>query len=133
MIVVDASVVAGALIDDESEGASLRDRLRGIQMTAPELLDVEVLSVIRRLVSAGQVTEARAEQAAGDLFDLPVERASHRPLITRCWQLRNSLSPYDAAYVALAEALDTTLLTADERLAQAPGPTCRFEVVATTG
>jgi predicted nucleic acid-binding protein len=133
VIVVDASVAATALLDDGADGASVRDRLRGAELTAPELVDLEVLSVIRRLLAAGQVTETRAEQASTDLEELPIRRAPHRPLLRRCWELRDNLSPYDAAYVALAEALDSTLVTGDVRLANAPGPTCDIEVLSTAG
>lgn len=130
MIVVDASVVATALLDDQADGTTARARLRGTRPTAPELLDLEVLSVIRRLVGAGRVTPTRARQAVDDLEDLPVQRAPHRPLIHRCWELQENLTPYDAAYVALAEAIGTTLLTADARLSRAPGPRCEIELLA---
>ena len=129
MIVVDAGVVATALIDDELDGAAARQRLRGARLAAPELLDLEVLSIMRRLLAAETLTPARAEQAIDDLVDFRIQRAPHRPLVARSWELRHNLSPYDAAYVALAEALDTTLLTADARLGQAPGPTCAIEVL----
>jgi len=133
VIVVDASVVATALLDDHADGAAARSRLSGTDPAAPELLDLEVLSVIRRLVAAGQVTPTRAAQAVADLADLPIHRASHRPLLHRCWQLRENLTPYDAAYVALAEALVATLVTSDARLARAPGPTCEIEVLTGDG
>lgn len=129
VIVVDASVVATALLDDGDDGRIARERLRGSEPAAPELLDLEVISVIRRQLSAGRVTQARADQAINDLADLPLERTPHTALIERCWALRNNFSPYDAAYVALAEALDTTLVTSDTRLAKAPGSTCRIEVL----
>jgi len=129
-IVVDASIVATALVDDDTDGAGVRRRLRGSALLAPELLDVEVLSVIRRLLTAGRVTPARADQAVVDLADLPIERASHRPLLSRIWELRGNLTSYDAAYVALAEVLGLTLLTGDTRLARAPGPTCAVEVLS---
>lgn len=130
MIVVDASVVATALTDDDVDGRRARERLRGETLTAPELFDLEVVSVIRRLRATHRLTPVRAEQALTDLRDLQLERAPHRPLLGRCWELRNNLSPYDAAYVALAEAFDTVLLTADARLAAAPGPTCDIELLA---
>ncbi len=63
-----------------------------------------------------------------DLQALPIQRATHLPLLARCWELRGNLTTYDAAYVALAEALDTTLLTGDRRLARAPGPACIIEL-----
>lgn len=130
MIVVDASVVATALLDDDTDGAAIRDRLRQSPLCAPEIIDLEVLSVIRRLLANDQVTTRRADQATMDLIDLRLQRAPHRPLLGRCWDLRHNLSPYDAAYVALAEALDTTLLTSDERLARAPGPSCSIHLIA---
>lgn len=129
MIVVDASVVATALVDDDVDGRHARERVRGEALTAPDLLDLEVVSVIRRLSAAGQLTQARAEQAVTDLRDLNLDRAPHRPLLARCWELRHNLSPYDAAYVALAEAFGAVLLTADTRLAAAPGTTCNIELI----
>ena len=71
----------------------------------------------------------RALSVVDDLRDLPMQRAPHRPLLTRCWELRDNLTAYDAAYVALAEALDSILLTADAQLADAPGVTCPIEVL----
>lgn len=103
--------------------------LRGARLAAPEVLDLEVVSVLRRLVGAGRMTATRAGLALRDLRDLPIERASHLMLVERCWELRANLTPYDAAYVALAEACDAPLLTADARLAAAPGPRCRIEVI----
>ena len=68
--------------------------------------------------------------AVADLASLPLRRARHVNLLSRCWELRENLTPYDAAYVALAEALDVTLVTADRRMAQAPGPRCTVEVLS---
>ena len=129
MIVVDASVVVTALADDGPDGALARARLRDEVLAAPELIDLEVLSVIRRLETGGRMTPVRALQAIGDLHALRVERAPHRPLSARCWELRHNISPFDAAYVALAEGLDSVLVTADARLARAPGPTCEIELL----
>ena len=129
MIVVDASVVVNALVDDTSVGHRARQRLRGERLVAPEVVDLEVISALRRLTASGEVGEQRADQAVADLDDLRLQRVPHRPLLPRCWELRANLTPYDAAYVAVAEALDTTLLTADRRLADAPGPACTIEVL----
>ena len=129
MIVVDASVVVVALADDARDGDSARARLRGERLSAPELLDLEVTSVLRRHVLRGAIGARRAALALDDLATLPLERAPHRPLISRCWQLRDNVTIYDAAYVALAEALGVTLLTGDKRLANAGGPKCRIELL----
>lgn len=80
-------------------------------------------------MQGGAVDIRRASLALADLATMPLRRAPHRPLLTRCWELRDSLTVYDASYVALAEALDVTLLTGDGRLARAPGPRCRIEML----
>lgn len=129
MIVVDASVVVHALGDDGPDGDIARERLRGERLTAPHLLDLEVLSAWRRLVDAGVLDASRLELAVADLLVLRVERVPHGPLLARCWELRPNLTVYDAAYVALAEAVDATVVTADRRLAAAPGPRCPIEVL----
>ncbi len=129
MIVVDAGVLATALGDDGPDGDRTRARLRGERLSAPELVDPEVTSVLRRQVQAGEVDLRRAALALADLAAVPLRRAPHRHLLDRCWELRHNLPIYDACYVALAEALDVTLLTGDARLARAPGPRCRVEVL----
>lgn len=129
MIVVDASVIVVALGDDGDAGRLVRQRLRGERLSAPEVIDLEVLSAWRRLVAAGALTDDRALQSVGDLMDLRVRRVSHRFLMERCWELRSNLTAYDAAYVALAERLDTTLVTVDGPLARAPGPRCTIELL----
>ena len=129
MIVLDASVLATALGDDGPDGDRARARLRGERLSAPELVDLEVASVLRRQVHGGEVDIRRAALALADLAALPLRRAPHRPLLARCWELRDNLTVYDASYVALAEALDVTLLTGDGRLARATGPRCRVEML----
>lgn len=129
MIVVDASVLAPALADDGVDGDQARARLRDEALTAPELIDLEVLSVLRRLSRAGQLPARRAELASSDLLALPLRRMPHRPLLRRCWSLRENLTTYDAAYVALAETLSLVLVTSDARLSNAPGLHCDVEVV----
>lgn len=129
MLVVDASIVATALTDDGGEGDLVRARLRGESLLAPELLDLEVLSVLRGQIRAGAVDSRRAQLALTDLNDMPVRRAPHGPLLARCWELRDNITVYDAAYVALAEFADADLLTADRRLARAPGTRCRIELL----
>lgn len=129
MLVVDASVLAVALLDDGPDGDHLRARLRGEDLAAPSLIDLEVLSVWRGLARGGQLDARRVAFALDDLRALPLERVDHAALIPRCWELRENLTAYDASYVALAEALQATLLTGDRRIARAPGPTCPIEVV----
>ncbi len=129
MIVVDASVLVVALADDGPDGDTARTRLRGESLAAPELIDLEVASVLRRQLRAGALDDRRVRLALDDLFGIPMQRAPHRPLLARCWDLRDSLTVYDAAYVALAEALDVPLLTGDRRLARAHGPRCAVEVL----
>lgn len=129
MIVVDASVLAPALADDSSDGDASRARLRGETLAAPELIDLEVASVWRRQVLAGYLAVRRADLALADLLDLPLQRIPHRQLLGRCWELRQNLTLYDAAYVALAELLDAILVTGDRRLAHAPGLTCQVELI----
>lgn len=87
-------------------------------------------TVIRGRSRAGHLDVRRAGLALTDLVELPLRRAPHRPLLARCWELRENLTVYDAAYVALAEVLDVVLLTADARLANAPGPRCEIELLA---
>lgn len=129
MIVVDANVLSVALGDDGSDGAASRAALAGENLVAPELIDLEVLSVLRRQVKAGHMGAARAELALTDLAELPMRRAPHRPLLQRAWELRQTVTAYDAAYIALAEALGVALVTADVRLSRAPGVRCHIDVV----
>ncbi|MDQ3973671.1 MAG: type II toxin-antitoxin system VapC family toxin [Actinomycetota bacterium] len=129
MIVVDASVLAPALADDGDDGDRARGRLRAERLAAPGIMDLEVASVIRRALLAGDLHHRRAAFALDDLRALRLRRVGHLRLLPRIWELRHNLTPYDAAYVALAEALGTVLVTADQRLAQAAGPRCTIEQV----
>lgn len=131
MLVIDASVLAVALLDDGPDGVAVRQRLRGEELAAPALIDLEVASVWRGLVRGGHVDPRRIGLALDDLRDLPVQRVAHTHLLARCWELRENLTIYDAAYVALAEALHVPLLTGDKRLARSPGPRCAIEVIET--
>jgi len=129
VIVVDASVVVTALADDGHDGDRARARLQGERLVAPHVLDLEATSAWRRLAARGDLDDRRAQLAMEDLRQFRVDRVSHLPLLDRCWELRHSLTPYDAAYVALAELMDVALLTADANLATAHGPRCRIEVL----
>ena len=124
MIVVDASVVVEVLLGTAA-GRAAADRLfaRGESLHAPELVDVEVAQVIRRYASIGELRPARAREAIGDLGQFPVRRYAHADLLPRIWELRHNLTAYDAAYLALAEALRAPLLTRDAGLASIRGRT----------
>jgi predicted nucleic acid-binding protein len=123
MLVVDASAIAELLLGrPAAERIALHIAAHDYALHAPHLLDVEVLSALRRLVAAGEASAARAGGAVEDLLDLPLERYPHDVLVPRAWELRENFSPYDATYVALAEMLTEAgapLLTSDERLARA--------------
>lgn len=129
VLVVDASVLAVALADDGSDGSRARDRLRGEELAAPALVDLEVASLLRKQLAAGRLDDRRARLALSDLADLPMRRAAHVPFLASCWELRGNLTVYDAAYVALAEALGAHLVTADRRIAAAPGVACPVDVL----
>lgn len=130
MIVTDASVIANALGDDEADGAIAREALRqDTDIAVPDLVDVETVSVLRGRWLAGTITGRRFRAAVIDLGDLAMIRHPTLPFMLRAYELRANVTPYDAAYVGLAEALDCPLLTADERLANAPGTRCEIRVV----
>ncbi|WP_232065436.1 type II toxin-antitoxin system VapC family toxin [Mycobacterium shinjukuense] len=129
VIVVDASVLAVALGDDRADGRHARERLAGETLVAPELVDLEVVSVWCRQVAARLMPARRAASAVADLADLPLRRFSHRPLLHRIWQLRHTVTPYDAAYIALAEAFQVVLVTADARLSRASGVHCEIAAI----
>lgn len=131
MIVVDASVVANALADDDDDGDLARQRLLdAAELAAPDLVDVETVSVLRRRWLAGDLTARRFSTAVDDLADLAMARMPTLPLMRRAFELRPSITASDASYVALAEHLGWVLLTADSRLARAPGVHCQIEVLA---
>lgn len=108
----------------------MRERLAGERLYAPELLDLEVASYIRRGQWAGSIGSERAVEALVDLSLMPIARVSHVPLLSRIWELRDNLTPYDASYVALAEVMKARLLTADAHLARAPGIRCEVVVLS---
>ena len=129
MLVADASIIASAVADGGRDGIRYRQRLRKEQIAAPDLLIVEVLSVIRRQLSLGTLDVNQADRAVDDLLDLPIVVYPTSSLVRRVWELRNNLTAYDACYVALAEALGCTLLTADVKLSRAPGTTCPIDLI----
>lgn len=119
MIVVDSSVLVTALADDAAPGAAVRDRLRReVRLVAPQLIDIEVVSVLRAWHRRGLLEEPRAREAVVELTRFPLDRYDLSGLLERAWALRDALSAYDAAYLALAEALRCPLITGDARLAK---------------
>jgi predicted nucleic acid-binding protein len=124
VIVVDASVVVAGLLVSGPAGDAARDALRSQEAHAPHLLDVEATSAIRRWVRSGRLTVDEGRASLRDLRDLAIARHAHEPLLDRTLDLRDAASTYDAVYVALAELLGVPLLTADARLARAPGIRC---------
>ncbi|MFA6107538.1 MAG: type II toxin-antitoxin system VapC family toxin [Candidatus Latescibacterota bacterium] len=130
MIVVDASAALELLLRTPAAGV-VQERLLDPAETlhAPHLLDVEVAQVLRRYAASGDADPERCRTALADLADLPMTRYPHGMLLPRVWELRHNLTAYDAVYVALAEALDATLVTRDQRLAHAPGHQARVEVL----
>ena len=120
-LILDASAVVDWLIDSPGLGRSVGDHLAGAPVLATcDFCDVEVTSALRRKVFRGELTALRAVSALDDLADLNARRYPSAKLTSRIWELRENLTPFDAAYVALAEALDLPLLTTDARIALAP-------------
>jgi predicted nucleic acid-binding protein len=119
VIVVDASVVLEVLLGTAA-GRRAEEALfdHDAALHAPHLLDVEVAQVLRRYAAAGEIKPGRAAEALDDLADLPITRHAHVLLLPRIWQLRHNVTAYDAAYLALADVLDATLVTRDAKLAR---------------
>jgi predicted nucleic acid-binding protein len=130
VIVVDASALVEALLRTPA-AAAVQERLFGTgqSLHAPHLIDIEVAQVLRRYAASGRVEPGRCRDALDDLFDFPLDRYPHDLLLPRVWELRHNLTAYDSVYVALAEALDATLLTRDRRLAAAAGHRARIDLV----
>jgi predicted nucleic acid-binding protein len=116
------------LLLDSPRGERVRSRLSET-VHAPHLLDLEVAQSLRRYERLGQIAPERAQGALEDLSEMLIERYPHDPLLPRIWALRSNATAYDAAYLALAEALDATLLTADNKMTSVPGHRARVEVV----
>lgn len=117
--VIDASAATEYLLKTPL-GIKVASIIADAALLAPELLDVEVLSVLRRAVLQRKLTEQRALLAIEDLMDWSIDRISHRPLVWAVWQQRNNVSAYDAFYVAAARLANAALLTADGPLSRAP-------------
>ena len=127
---LDASAVLELLlVTDKGERVAARIAPPQETLHAPHLVDLEVAQVLRRWVTRGQLDEARASQALGDLRDLDLNHYPHDVLLGRIWALRHNATAYDAAYLALAEALAAPFLTSDARLGEVPDTPARVEVL----
>lgn len=124
MIVVDASAAVAALLGS----GPARERLATEALHTPHLVDIEVTDVIRKLVLRDSMTNADAERAIAVWKRIGLSRYPTVGMLDRIWELRHNVSAYDAAYIALAESLDCHVVTADRRLAAAPGPPCAIEL-----
>ncbi len=128
-VVCDASALTALLIDGGRDGKWVTGAFSGADLAAPSLVGFETANIVRRHELAGLISPDQAAQAHADLLDLAIEHWPFELLGTRAWELRLNLSIYDASYVALAEALECPLLTADARLANAPGTRCTIELI----
>ena len=130
MLVIDASALLELLLNTpRASGIALRAFSRDETVHAPHLIDIEITQVMRRYVRSRALSASQAQQALDDLSELPIERYPHLDLVPQIWRLRDSMTAYDAAYVALAEALSAPLLTCDAKLAAARGHFARIELV----
>ena len=129
MIVVDASSLVEQLLDTP-KGLRLHQRclVEGESLHAPHLVDLEITHVLRRYVQRDLLSLSRADQALEDLLEFPLTRYAHDLFLPRIWELRENMTPYDAAYVALAESLEAPLVTCDARLGHSPGHSVDIEV-----
>jgi predicted nucleic acid-binding protein len=131
VIVPDASIIAAATGDDGADGERCRALLRSAaEATLPDFADVEAAAVLRKCWLGGTISDSRFRAALEALAALPLSRLPARAFLGRVYELRANVSPYDAVYVALAEALGAELVTADRRLAAAPGIRCRVCLVS---
>jgi predicted nucleic acid-binding protein len=121
LLVVDASAVVATLVERSPRGEAAATRMAGAALAAPDLIGYEVLNVLRRRRAAGQLSAGEALRAVNLWSALAVDLWRLEALSGRVWELAGAMSSYDAAYVALAERLGAPLLTADRRLANAPG------------
>jgi predicted nucleic acid-binding protein len=129
LLVVDTSAVVAALTATDPPPGLLERLSDDGDLHAPHLIDTELLHALRRMTISGELTQDRAADARTDFADLALIRYPHQPLSDRIWELRHNLTAYDGTFVALAEALDTTLITCDARLASAPHTAARVELI----
>lgn len=126
-VVVDASAIV-ELLTAPAPNPELKRRIRTSELNAPELIIVEVLNVLRRQAQHGLVTPDQAARSVSWLEQTPIGLMPHRPLVSRVWQLRHAVTPYDATYVTMAEKLRVPLVTTDAKLARSNGHQARIEV-----
>ena len=132
MIVLDASAAVALLVEEAESAEWVADQLLVAEnVGAPHLIDLEVLSAFRRLVAQRELPLAKARDALGGLGELRIVRYDLTRLLERIWQLQDRMTPYDAAYVALSEALAVPLVTVDRRLGRTGGH--RAAIVAFPG
>jgi predicted nucleic acid-binding protein len=130
LIVVDASAVLELLLrTDKSDGVAAIALEPNQQLHAPELVDIEVAQTLRRLVIHKELGNERAVEVLTDYKDLNIQRHAHGPLLDRIWELRDAVSAYDGAYIALAEALDAPVVTCDGKLARSNGHSAAFVLI----
>lgn len=130
MIVLDASAVLELLLSTR-KGRVVAEKIAApsFSLCAPHLIDLEVAQVLRRYVRNRAINDLRGRQALRDLAELDLIRYSHEPLLPRIWAMRDHLTAYDAAYIALAEVLGARLFTCDAKLTTAPGHRARVELI----
>jgi len=126
--VVDASVLVAATTDAGAEGTWAEQVLGEGNLVAPHLVLVEATNILRRLERSKLLSRLEATAAQRDLLDLDVLLVPFEPFAARVWDLRGTITSYDAWYVAVAEALELPLATLDRRLCRATGPSCRFRL-----
>jgi predicted nucleic acid-binding protein len=124
--VVDASVLVAATTDAGAEGTWAEQVLGEGNLVAPHLVLVEATNILRRLERSKLLSRLEATAAQRDLLDLDLLLVPFEPFAARVWDLRGTITSYDAWYVAVAEALELPLATLDRRLSRATGPSCRF-------
>ncbi|HEX7051375.1 MAG TPA: type II toxin-antitoxin system VapC family toxin [Longimicrobiales bacterium] len=129
MVVADASAVLEVLLRTEAAPRVETRLFSASTLHAPHLLDLEVAQVLRRYELRGELSRRRGAEALADLADLTIERYPHHLFLGRIWELRRNVTAYDAAYIALAEALDAPLVTRDARLGRVRGHGARVEVI----
>lgn len=130
MIIVDASTLTAALVDDETAGKAARARLGSDpHWAAPAHLLVETLQAVRGRLLGRKISAHRADDAVAALTGLVVETVDVQPLLPRMWELRDNVSAYDAGYIAVAEAMGAPLITGDARLSRCKVARCDIEVV----